>query len=99
MKNQVSDTEQSLLDKIITILLGLPWTEALTELWNMARKAAQRRSTAGMYEVLDYESTLELRDRDGKRATFRKREQVRYLQDTKVFHFPSCTVVPGFTPA
>jgi len=35
----------------------------------------------GMYEVLKYESTLELKDRGGKRATFRKREKVRYLQD------------------
>jgi len=34
-----------------------------------------------MYEVLDYESTLGLRDWDGERVTFRKREKVRYLQD------------------
>jgi hypothetical protein len=34
-----------------------------------------------MYKVLDYGSTLGLRDRDGKRATFRKREKVRYFQD------------------
>ena len=34
-----------------------------------------------MYEVLEYESTLELRDRGGMKATFRKREKVRYLQD------------------
>ena len=54
MKNQESDKEQSLLDKIITILLGLQGTEALTELWNLARKAAQRRFTAGMYEVLSF---------------------------------------------
>jgi len=31
--------------------------------------------------VLDCESTLGLRDRDRERATFRKREKVRYLQD------------------
>ena len=34
-----------------------------------------------MYEVLEYESTLELKDARGKRATFKKREKVRYLQD------------------
>ena len=37
--------------------------------------------SAGVYKVLDYESTLELKGREGKRATFRKREQVRYRQD------------------
>jgi hypothetical protein len=29
------------------------------------------RSYRGMYEVLDYESTFELKGRGGKRATFR----------------------------
>jgi len=37
-----------------------------------------------MYEVLEYESTLELKDRGGKRATFKKREKVRYLQDNVI---------------
>jgi len=34
--------------------------------------------------VLDYESTLELKDRQGEKATFKKREGVRYLQDNVV---------------
>lgn len=38
-------------------------------------------ASEGMYEVLDYESTLELHDRGGKKATFKKRKKVRYLQD------------------
>jgi len=37
-----------------------------------------------MCEVLRYESTLELKDRGGERATFKKREQVRYLQDNVI---------------
>ena len=48
------------------------------------RKAMQGLSYKGMYEVLDYESTLELKDRGGKRATFKKREKVRYLQDNVI---------------
>jgi hypothetical protein len=81
MPDEKRNDDQSLLDKIITILLQLPRSDALTELWKMAGKAIQRRFAAGMYEVLEYESTLELRDRGGTRATFRKREKVRYLQD------------------
>lgn len=34
-----------------------------------------------MYEVLGHETTLELKDRAGKRATFEKEKRVRYLQD------------------
>jgi len=34
-----------------------------------------------VYEVLEYESTLELKDIRGERASFRKRERVRYLRD------------------
>ena len=34
-----------------------------------------------MYEVLEYESTLELKDKHGEFAVFRKREKVRYLQN------------------
>ena len=36
---------------------------------------------AGIYEVLSYESTLELKDSSGEKATFSKREKVRYLQN------------------
>jgi len=35
----------------------------------------------GLYEVLDYEATLELKDKRGKRACVRKYEKVRYLQN------------------
>jgi hypothetical protein len=48
------------------------------------RKAIQGRSYRGLYEVLEYESTLELKDREGKKAAFRKREKVRYLQNNVI---------------
>ena len=37
-----------------------------------------------MYEVLEYESTLELQDEKGKRAKFQKRMKVRYLQNETI---------------
>src|SRR5215207_9794005 len=33
------------------------------------------------YEVLDYRATLVLHDRKGMRATFRRRQRVRFLHD------------------
>ena len=50
----------------------------LLKIWDKTQQVFVRR---GMYEVLEYESTLELLDKRGKRAHFRKREKVRYLQD------------------
>jgi len=35
----------------------------------------------GMYEVLEYDSQLELLDAKGKRAIYHKRQRVRFLQD------------------
>jgi hypothetical protein len=35
----------------------------------------------GIYEVLDYECQIELKDKSGKLATIKKREKIRYLQD------------------
>ncbi len=35
----------------------------------------------GIYEVLEYESLLELKDKKGERASFQKREKVRYRQN------------------
>ncbi|MCZ7570760.1 MAG: hypothetical protein M5U01_19545 [Ardenticatenaceae bacterium] len=59
----------------------LSWLEILAELWKMGRQIARGLATEGMYEVLEHESTLELVDRRGERATFRKRQKVRYVQD------------------
>ena len=48
---------------------GLPWPEALKDAWKLVQKAVQGRADLGLYEVLKYESTLELKDGGGKRAT------------------------------
>jgi len=69
------------LSRLIAILLELPWVEMLTEAWKLGRKMLQGLTHEGMYEVLEYESTLELHDKTGKRATYKKRKKVRYLQN------------------
>jgi hypothetical protein len=62
-------------------LKGLKW---LLETHNVLRYLLARTRHRGMYEVLAYETTLELKDRGGKRATFKKRQKVRYLQDNVI---------------
>ena len=68
-------------NKLINVMPYLSWFDALADIWKLGSKAIRGLSVDGMYEVLEYESTLELKDRKGKQALFRKREKVRYLQD------------------
>ena len=84
MTDEKHNDNQSLFDRLIAVLSGLPWLDVLGEVWKIVRKVIQGRSYRGMYEVLEYESTLEVKDRGGKRATFKKREKVRYLQDNVI---------------
>jgi hypothetical protein len=62
-------------------LFGSIWTELAGDLINLGRMVLQHAAKQGIYETIDYESTLELRTRDGTIATFRKRKKIHYLQD------------------
>ncbi len=81
MDNLTSQVEQPTFQRLLAPLAGLPWTDIAGGLWGIAQKAVQHLASGGVYEVLDYESTLELLDRHGRWASFRKRKRVRYLQD------------------
>ena len=64
-----------------TIFLDLPWASIIGDAWKHFRKLLRGFSQEGVYEVLDYETTLELLDSEGKSAHIAKRKKVRYLQD------------------
>jgi hypothetical protein len=81
MGNELENKSPTALTKVVAILLGVPWVEVLTEAWKLASKLLRGMIGEGMYEVLEYEFTLELQDKEGKRAFFRKRKKVRYLQN------------------
>ena len=68
----------------MAVLLRQSWLGVLADMRNIVHKLVQGWSYRGMYEVLEYEATLELADPGGERATFKKREKVRYLQDNIV---------------
>ena len=80
-KRHSEDQDRTPLEKLIALLLRLPWADLLVEAWKTTVKAIKNWSTPGMYQALEYESTLELQNPRGKKATFSKREKVRYLQD------------------
>jgi len=63
------------------LLLDFPWVEIIGKAWKICRMLLRGFASEGMYEVLDYESTLELLDSKGKKATFIKKMKIRYLQN------------------
>ena len=84
MKDEKDNDDQSLIGRLIAALLRLPWTDVLRHALKAPRETLQGCSYQGLYEVLEYESTLELGDCEGKTATFTKRQKVRYLQDNVI---------------
>ena len=73
MSDAKREDGSNLLDKVKPILSGLPWVKIVEGAWKIIHVLAQRQSYAGMYEVLEYESMLELKDRGGKRTKRTKR--------------------------
>jgi hypothetical protein len=63
------------------MIRSLPWGSILLDLLKLTGSLLVWTPSQGMYEVLEYESTLELLDSRGKRARFSKRQKVRYLQN------------------
>ena len=81
MSEEQAKSEVPSLPRWGLLLLDTPWLDMIGELWKIGRKIIRGLASEGVYEVLDYESTLELHDRKGKHATFTKRERVCYLQN------------------
>jgi len=79
--NESIISNPNLKTPLLNIALDLPWFELLGRVWKISRKIIRGGSNEGMYEVLDYECQLELKDKNGKLANVQKREKVRYLQD------------------
>lgn len=65
-------------------LLGLLLSSIATNwrgIWARIGRLLGRRPRPGLYEILDYDVTLDLPDPSGKTAIFRRRQKVRFLQD------------------
>ena len=75
MGDDKHNDDRNLFDKLIAVLLLQSWLEILGDVGKVVRRIVQARFYRGMYEVLEYEATLELEGPGGKRATFRKRER------------------------
>lgn len=64
--------------------LGHLWPKIAERLGDAASEVVRKIFADGVYEVLDYESTLEIYDSKGTKATFSKTKKVRYLQNNVI---------------
>lgn len=62
-------------------VLASDWVAILIEAWKLVARFLGREFYPGMYEILDYDAVLELKDTKGETAIFRRREKVKFLQD------------------
>jgi hypothetical protein len=81
MPDEEDKSKTMLATKLLTNILGQPWSDVISGLWGIGRGIINKLTNNGIYETLDYESTLELQNRAGTKATFSKRKKIRYLQD------------------
>ncbi len=65
---------------LLSAILANP-SQLVFWLQKLAQRILGLKAQEGMYEVLEYEARLELRDAAGKYAVFFKRQKVRFLQD------------------
>ncbi|MBC8503508.1 MAG: hypothetical protein H8D34_01525 [Chloroflexi bacterium] len=75
------NSKQSKFIGLVSNLSSLSWLEIVLDLWKIGRKALQGLANQGIYETIDYESTLEIKSNKGTRASFEKWKKIRYLQD------------------
>ena len=61
--------------------LDLSWLDLFGGIKKIGQQLVQKVYQGEMYAVLEYDSTLELHDCKGQRATYKKHQKVRYLQD------------------
>lgn len=65
----------------ILTFLSQDWLIALLEIYRFIQQFLIERQPTGMYEILDYNSTLELLDAKGKVAVFKRHQKVKFLQN------------------
>jgi hypothetical protein len=62
-------------------LLSSDFVALLPTLWQLGRRILTFKAHEGMYEVIELDARLELRDAGGRHTVLHKHEKVRFLQD------------------
>jgi len=83
LANQLPEQYNGLLAWVL-LPLAQQWAERLRGVLKLLRRQLTGELHEGIYEVLEYDFTLSLKDAQGKRAVFERRERVRFLQDNVI---------------
>ncbi|MDR3577948.1 MAG: hypothetical protein P4L50_29130 [Anaerolineaceae bacterium] len=81
MENGIPDLNLARFSSWFPAMQNIFLADAFERAWQIGRDLLRGLRSEGIYEVLDYESILEIHDTKGTKATFRKVKKVRYLQD------------------
>lgn len=83
MQPEEDNPKTSTIIQQISNILKNPWLGIVNLFFALSEKISQhlKPQPPGLYEVLEYETTLEILDPQGKEATVHKHQKVRYLQD------------------
>jgi len=79
-QTSTSQNNATALWNLLFRVVNSDWASVILKTWDLLKNIHTERA-AGLYEVLDFEHTLELCDIHGKKAIYHKRETVRLLQD------------------
>ena len=74
----------SLLLRRLLSSFSLEWLPVVFALFNTLHQVLTRKPPEGMYEFLLYDAILDLPDPTGRRATFRKHQRVKFLQNNAI---------------
>jgi hypothetical protein len=69
------------LSELLLATLTSNWQAIVARLWGLWRSLCGKRADRDLYEILDYDLVLDLKDNEGRLAIFRRRQKVRFLQD------------------
>ena len=72
------------LNRLFKLLLRLVTENPDQWIKTLSRFMPARSKPSGIYEVLDYKATLELKDKAGKKAVYAKQQTVRFLQNNVI---------------
>jgi hypothetical protein len=84
MHNKDNRLSSIRLLKVLFALLNSDIAEVVTLVWETLQRFFTRAAAPGIYEVLEHEVTLELKNTKGSEALYRKRQRVRFLQDNVI---------------
>lgn len=76
-----SQDKSSSLARTLLTCLSQDWVTLVFDLYQTLRRLMQRYNHEGLYEILEYDTLLELLDSRGKKAIFKKRQRIKFLQD------------------